>query len=616
MKKLLLISVGFISTLIFANPPDSLKQFHLHPVRVVAESPQASIGRVESLSLPENTIPISEALKASPGLSITTGTRDESNLRIRGFRKNEVLIMIDGRPLNSGYWGNVDISKILIDDIAEIRIVKGPASSLYGAGTMGGVVNLISKRQDHILSLESNLHRNLVNSQRLSSSLSFGDFRYKVSLTRDERRPYHLSQDFQPTPFENGVLRNHCYQEAWHADLGSEWLLGGLHEMAFDAGLSYIPYKEIPSSIYSRETSIYEDWYRAKASLSMDYFTSQKSNLRSQVYFDTSGDTFERFRDTNHQVSDLRSQLYSINIGIAPTFEYRGYGILSLGTKTEFRRVNRKDDGPYPEWTPNYALVGSVFSQLQKELSERLSYTTGLGLSFFGHSQSDEAKFLLEPSGAFYWESAGGSVSSISYGINSAIPTMRQLFSSQKGNPDLKASRAQKLELGHSRHLVKNLFLDTSLYYNNVRNLIDLVQEKYANIYHVQSYGGEISLSAQLLKCWESSAQYAHLSYLGNYALSDSPPHSAQLVNTVKLPYGLKFRAQSDWISKRDSLDDIATFHSLPAYFTHDLALSATFKNLETELSLSNILDQDYQSEYGFPAPGRDFGLKIKYYLR
>jgi outer membrane cobalamin receptor len=616
LKKLILISVGFISTLIFANPADSLKQYHLHPVRVVAESPQASIGRVGSIRLPENTIPISEALSASPGLSVTYGTRDESNLRIRGFRKNEVLVMIDGRPLNSGYWGNVDISKILIDDIAEIRIVKGPASSLYGAGTMGGVVNLISKKQDHILSLESNLSRNLVNSQRLSSSLSFGDFRYKFSLMRDERRPYHLSEDFSPTPFENGLLRNHCYQEAWHADLGSEWLLDDLHEMAFDAGLSYIPYKEIPSSVYSRETSIYEDWYRARASLSMDYFASLNSNLRSQLYFDTAGDTFERFRDQNHQVSDLRSRLYSLNIGIAPTFEYRGAGTLSLGTKTEFRRVNRKDDGPYPEWTDNHALVGSVFSQYQVELNEELSYTASLGLAFFGHSQSDIYRYFLEPGQALYWNHPGGSMSSLSYGRNSAIPTMRQLFSSQKGNPDLKASRAEKLELGHSRHLIKNLFLDASIYYNNVRDLIDLEQERYANIYHVQSYGGEISLSVQLAKIWELSTQYSYLDYFGNYTLSDSAGHSVQIQNAVQLPLGLRFKTYSAWTSKRQSLDNIDVFHTLPAYHTHDLSLAASYKNLETELTLSNVFDQDYQSEYGFPGKGRDYGIKIKYYLR
>ncbi|MDD3563892.1 MAG: TonB-dependent receptor [Candidatus Cloacimonetes bacterium] len=159
-------------------------------------------------------------------------------------------------------------------------------------------------------------------------------------------------------------------------------------------------------------------------------------------------------------------------------------------------------------------------------------------------------------------------MSSFSYGINSAIPTMRQLFSSPKGNPHLKASRAQKLEIGHSRQLFKTCFWIPA---------------------------------CTIIMCVTSS---------------DSPPHSAKLANTVQLPYGLKFRTQSDWVSKRESLDSIATFHTLPAYFTHDLALSATFKNLETELSLSNILDQNYQSEYGFPAPGRDFGIKIKYYLR
>ncbi|MEJ1730390.1 Plug domain-containing protein, partial [Escherichia coli] len=115
-----------------SNASDSLKQYHLHPVRVIADGPQASIGKVSSILKPQNSESVSEAIKMSPGLSISYGSRDESNLKIRGFRKNENLILMDGRPLNSGYFGNVDLSKILIDDIAEIRIIKGPASALYG----------------------------------------------------------------------------------------------------------------------------------------------------------------------------------------------------------------------------------------------------------------------------------------------------------------------------------------------------------------------------------------------------------------------------------------------------------------------------------------------------
>ncbi|MDD3282668.1 MAG: Plug domain-containing protein, partial [Candidatus Cloacimonetes bacterium] len=115
MKKLFLIGMGIFPMLIFSiqSRPDSLKQYHLHPVRVIADGPQASIGSVSTILKPPNTASISEAIKLSPGLNISYGSRDESNLKIRGFRKNESLILTDGRPLNSGYFGNVDLSKIL-----------------------------------------------------------------------------------------------------------------------------------------------------------------------------------------------------------------------------------------------------------------------------------------------------------------------------------------------------------------------------------------------------------------------------------------------------------------------------------------------------------------------
>lgn len=610
--------MGLFPVLIFGikAEADSLKKYHLHPVRVVAEGAQSSIGAVQSVLRPPNLETLSETVKNAPGISVTYGSRDESNLRIRGFRKNENLVLIDGRPLNSGYFGNVDISKILADNIAEIRIVKGPASALYGTSTMGGVVNIITQKEDHLVSLESRISRNLVNSQRLSSSRGFGGFRYKLSLMRDERRPFPLSQRFKPTVFENGKLRDHFYQESWHADLGLDFILADIHEIGFNAGFSRIPYKEIPSSLYSWDYGIYRDWYRANAGISFDYYSTVNSNLRGQLYFDAAGDTFERFRDPGHQQQELSSRMESINIGFAPAYELRNKGILTSGSRMELRKVKRKDNNNYQEWTGNHAFVGNVFSQYERPLGERYTLSASLGLAFFGHSKSEHTRLYPEPSVAISLEHNDGGSTMLSTGINSAVPTMRQLFSAENGNPSLKASSAWKSEISHKRSLSRYSIVDISLFYNDVKNLIDRQVDQYQNIYQVQTYGTEIALNGKLAKFWDSTLQYSWLECLGDYSLSDSAPHSVEFMNGIDLPKSWGASLGLIWKSDRKSQDGVGIFRDLPQYYVLNAGVSKEIRNLELNLEFSNILDSNYQSEYGYPAPGRDVSLRLKYTLR
>jgi vitamin B12 transporter len=70
-----------------------------------------------------------------------------SGIGIRGFRpefsgiNKHTLVLIDGRPA-----GTENIASILKTNVSRIEVLKGPASALYGAEAMGGVVNIITKR--------------------------------------------------------------------------------------------------------------------------------------------------------------------------------------------------------------------------------------------------------------------------------------------------------------------------------------------------------------------------------------------------------------------------------------------------------------------------------------
>jgi len=548
------------------------------------------------------------------------GSRDESNLKIRGFRKDTSLILIDGRPLCSGYFGNVDLSKILSEDIDEIRIIKGPASAMYGGGSMGGVVNIITHSRDHILSLEAELSRNLRNRQRLSSAQNFGDWGYRVSLGREERSAPPLSKLFEPTLFETGGVRDHSYQKSWSTRAGLDFIIASLHEMGLSGGYKYIPYKEIPSSIYTRDYRVYRDWYMADAALIWDHYTTLNSNLRGQIYLDATGDTFERYSDSHHQYLQLSSRMEAYNLGFAPSFEYRAGDVITTGFRLEHRNIRRKDDGFYEDWTMNDAFVGNAFGQYQKELMERAILNLSIGVTGFSHSKNRDLKLIAEPSAGVSWDHPDESESMVSLGINSALPTMRQLFSADHGNPDLVAARAFKSEISHNRSISvwgqRTAIVGGSLYYNDVRDLIDLNGQRYANVYKVQSYGTELSGSMMVSPYWELSGQYAYLKQLGNYVLTESAPHSVDIQSRMRFPDYLDLSASYSWRSIRKSQDSSSTLHSLPAHDTVELGISRTFSNLELALSMQNAFDRDYQSEYGYPAPGRDFRLKIKYSFR
>ena len=69
-----------------------------------------------------------------------------ANVRIQGLEGRYTQILRDGMPLFEGFSGNFGVLTIPPLDLRQIELVKGSASTLYGGGAIGGLVNLISKR--------------------------------------------------------------------------------------------------------------------------------------------------------------------------------------------------------------------------------------------------------------------------------------------------------------------------------------------------------------------------------------------------------------------------------------------------------------------------------------
>lgn len=124
--------------------------------------------RVEVLTREE----IEEKMLMTPGdismlLNETSGLRVQTTspslggaaVRIQGLGGRYTQLLSDGLPLFGGQAGGLGLLQIPPMDLAQVEVIKGAASALYGAQALGGVVNLISRRPDESPTRELLLNR-------------------------------------------------------------------------------------------------------------------------------------------------------------------------------------------------------------------------------------------------------------------------------------------------------------------------------------------------------------------------------------------------------------------------------------------------------------------------
>ncbi len=85
---------------------------------------------------------LSSALALLPDVIVRDAGRGGTNVDVRGARKGEVTIFIDGVNVSDPYYGTFDLTSIPITDIVQIRLSTAPQSPIDGVGGPGGVIEV------------------------------------------------------------------------------------------------------------------------------------------------------------------------------------------------------------------------------------------------------------------------------------------------------------------------------------------------------------------------------------------------------------------------------------------------------------------------------------------
>jgi outer membrane receptor for ferrienterochelin and colicins len=91
---------------------------------------------------------LAQALNYIPGVVVKRSVKDGYNIQMQGFDGDHVLVLIDGQPIVSPTGSSADLDQVPASNIAQIEVIRGAASVMYGSSAMGGVINIITHKTD------------------------------------------------------------------------------------------------------------------------------------------------------------------------------------------------------------------------------------------------------------------------------------------------------------------------------------------------------------------------------------------------------------------------------------------------------------------------------------
>ena len=95
----------------------------------------------------ESKLSIAEYLSEEPGVSMSRDGIWATDISVRGIRGTGIVLMVDGVRVETATELSARLSLIDQFDIERVEMIKGAASSMYGTGALGGIVNVITQNR-------------------------------------------------------------------------------------------------------------------------------------------------------------------------------------------------------------------------------------------------------------------------------------------------------------------------------------------------------------------------------------------------------------------------------------------------------------------------------------
>ena len=153
---------------------------------------------------------VDQILNDIPSINIVKQGKDSIiDLRGQGDKaKQNVQILVDGVQMNSldTSMTATPINTIAVDNIERIEVLPGGGSVLYGSGTSGGVVNIITKRgTGRTASVGFDHEKHGSNKTNVAVGETFGNFDINLAYTKNDREGYRDYDESDSDYFQGDI---------------------------------------------------------------------------------------------------------------------------------------------------------------------------------------------------------------------------------------------------------------------------------------------------------------------------------------------------------------------------------------------------------------------------
>jgi len=548
---------------------------------------------------------IAQALTDLTSVNISDygGPGGSKTVRMRGSTAAQVLVLVDGRPVNSPRDGEIDLSTIPLDNIDRVEVLHGPASSLYGSQAMGGVVNIITKNPPK-------------DKQETEAYSAFGTFRtYTERMShgaRIGRLGYIISGEYQSS---EGFRANSMFNEkGFNAKFNYE--LNNNNNFIINSGFNKSR-SGTPGKASAPDLDDKQVWLKNFLDFNWQFKPDTTAGLSARIYnnYDrlefienTAGSIFDTANSKSVHTTTVRGYDLQFNKEILKDFQIIGgfNYTTNLNNSTSTAKHKYIVRAGYLEgkislldkFMINAGIRRDDYSNFGSEINPSLSLLYAINKDNKIHGLVSRS-FRAPTFNDLYWPDEGWA----------------------KGNPGLSPEKGMTYELGIDTQINKSLFCTLTYYRNKFKDLINWGEDNVVwqplNVNSALIDG--IEFGSKVFMPWnlELGLNYTFLMARDKDThkyLVYQPRNKVDAIVTYKDEKGLEITLKGQFTDKR--FFDPANTSTVKKFFVFGLSISKKLNDTLTFYSsIDNIFNRKYQVLQDYPMPGFSItgGLKADF---
>jgi outer membrane receptor protein involved in Fe transport len=516
------------------------------------------------------------------GFGVSTGGSGGMTLRgIGGAPNTEILVLIDGHPQYQGIFGHPLPDAYVASDVAKVEIIRGPGSFLYGSNAMGGVINIITRKNNKEgISGSVGGAYGMYNTQKYYGAIGYK--KNKVSILASANHDYtdgtRANTDFS---IMNGLVKaGYAFDEHFN--------------LTIDASVA--KFNANDNGPIHKPAAFNIDILRGKASATLEN-KFDKLQGAFKVYRNFGEHTLsDGFHSTDRNSGAMLYQTYKFVTGTLVTggVDFKQYGGIVNQTKYKDSLLTVNEI--------------AVYAYAQQNIFEKLTLSAGLRLE----NNSGYGKELIPMGGISYYPTENTTFKfNASKGFRN--PTIMELYL-YAPNADLLPERMVNYELSWLQTFMnRRLNIELTTYKVKGNNIIQVVGQypntKRQNVGSFDNQGVEFSARLKVDKNIMLNANYSYLDL--STAVLAAPRQQLNLgIHLTHQIWNVSMNAQYIERLYTSVVPQIVQGD----YLLLNARISCTpIKNLQLFIVENNILNQTYQINYGYPMPGFNFHGGINY---